>query len=301
MSDLTGKTVLITGGNTGIGKATATDLARRGAHVTFTSRNEERGAQALADVRAASGSDDVAMVPLDLASLASVRSCAEGFLREHDQLHVLINNAGVSVFSGRQETADGFELMFGVNHLGHFLLTSLLLDRIRSSAPARIINLSSAGYRMAPEGLNFEDLQSEKSYSGFTVYGHSKLANIYFTRELARRLEGSGVTVNAVHPGYVKTELGRLRPEDQQQLIRAGRDRSQNEPKPDLSHLPPPITPEEGAETSIYLATSDAVENVSGEYFYRCEAEELTPVARDDAAAQRLWQLSEALVAEAGR
>jgi NAD(P)-dependent dehydrogenase (short-subunit alcohol dehydrogenase family) len=267
----------------------------------FTSRNPERGARALTEIRAASGSDEVELLPLDLASSASIRACADTFLRQHDALHVLINNAGLSVFSGRQETADGFEMMFGVNHLGHFLLTNLLLDRIRASAPARIINLSSAGYRMAPDGLCFDDLQSEKAYSGFAVYGHSKLANIYFTRELARRLAGSGVSVNAVHPGYVQTELGKLRPEDREQLARAGADRAQSEPKPDLSHLPPPISPEEGAQTSIYLAMSDEVEDVSGEYFYRCEREQLKPVALDESAARRLWQVSEQLVARTGR
>jgi NAD(P)-dependent dehydrogenase (short-subunit alcohol dehydrogenase family) len=148
---------------------------------------------------------------------------------------------------------------------------------------------------------DFDDLQSEKAYSGFAVYGHSKLANIYFTRELARRLAGSGVSVNAVHPGYVQTELGKLRPEDREQLARAGADRAQSEPKPDLSHLPPPISPEEGAQTSIYLAMSDEVEDVSGEYFYRCEREQLKPVALDESAARRLWQVSEQLVARTGR
>ena len=202
------KRVLITGCNTGIGKATAVDLARRGARVVITARGAERGANALAEIRAASGGD-VELLELDLASLASVRAAAASYLARYPALHVLILNAGVANNVGRAETADGFELMFGVNHLGHFELTRLLLERVRESVPARIIVLSSAGYRYAANGLDFDDLQSiKRKYRGLHIYGHSKLANILFTRELARRLAGSGVTANAVHPGYVATELG---------------------------------------------------------------------------------------------
>ena len=219
--DIDGAVVLITGGNTGIGKATAVALAGKGARVVISSRDEARGKLALDEIRHASGREDVELIGLDLASLASVRKCAEEFAERFDRLDVLVNNAGIALTRGpRQLTHDGIEMQFGVNHVGHFLLTRLLLPLIRKSAPARIVNLSSGGYRMAPDGLNFDDLQMEQSYEGFPCYGHSKLANIYFTTELARRLEGGNITVNAVHPGYVDTELGHLRPEDKARFVR---------------------------------------------------------------------------------
>ena len=241
--DMRGKRVLITGGNTGIGKASASRLARRGADVVFTSRDAERGAAALAEVRAESGRDDVELMSLDLGSLASVRGFAAEYHSRHQRLDVLINNAGVIVLGERKVSADGFELMFGVNHLGHFLLTDLLLDLLRASAPSRIVVLSSDGYKMAPNGLDFDDLQSERDFDGLTKYGHSKLANVYFTTELARRLAGTGVSVNAVHPGYVATELGRPRPGDPAPRKPAGSDDTAADSGPDLSHLPPPMSP----------------------------------------------------------
>jgi retinol dehydrogenase-13 len=291
--DIRGKRVLITGCNTGIGKATAVELARRGARVVITAR-AGRGGRALAEIRAASGGD-VEGLDLDLASLASVRRAAAEYRARFAELHVLILNAGVANNVGRAETADGFELMFGVNHLGHFELTRRLLDCMRSSAPARIVVLSSAGYRYAAKGLDFDDLQStRREYRGLQIYGHSKLANILFARELARRLAGSGITVNAVHPGYVATELGHPRPGEGASADSALA--TARAEKPELAHLPPPKTPEQGAETSIYLATSPDVENVSGEYFVDCKPEALLPAALDDAAAARLWQVSEKLV-----
>jgi len=291
--EIRGKRALITGCNTGIGKATAVELARRGARVVITAR-AGRGAQALAEIRAASGGE-VELLDLDLASLASVRQAAAQYLARYPELHVLILNAGVANNVGRTETADGFELMFGVNHLGHFELTRLLLERIRASAPARIIVLSSAGYRYAKDGLDFDDLQStRRKYEGLTIYGHSKLANILFARELARRLAGTGVTANAVHPGYVATDLGLPRPGEgasaESALATARAE------KPELKHLPPPVTPEQGAATSIYLASSPEVEGISGEYFVDCKPQQLLPAALDDAAARRLWQVSESLV-----
>jgi NAD(P)-dependent dehydrogenase (short-subunit alcohol dehydrogenase family) len=291
--EIRGKRVLITGCNTGIGKATATELARRGARVVITAR-AGRGEAALAEIRAKSGGE-VELLDLELASLASVRRVAAEVLARYPELHVLILNAGVVGNTGRAETADGFELMFGVNHLAHFELTRLLLERVRASAPARIIVLTSAGYRYARDGLDFDDLQStRREYKALEIYGHSKLANILFTRELARRLAGTGVTVNTVHPGYVATELGLPRPGEgvsaQKALATARAE------KPELAHLPPPVTPEQGAATSVFLASSPEVEGVSGEYFVDCKRQSLLPAALDAAAAQRLWQVSEQLL-----
>jgi NAD(P)-dependent dehydrogenase (short-subunit alcohol dehydrogenase family) len=298
--DIRGSTALVTGGNTGIGRETAVGLARLGARVVFTSRDAERGRAALLDVRRRSGRDDVELMALDLASLASVRAFAAAFRERFDRLHVLVNNAGVAGLRGRQETEDGFERMFGVNHLGHFLLTRLLLDRILASAPARIVNLSSEGYRYAAEGLPWDDLQSTRDYQGSLCYGRSKLANLYFTRELARRLSGTGVAVHAVHPGYVATELGRMRPEDVEHARRSGPGKPTERSAPDLSHLPPPKSPEEGAKTSIFVASSPEVEGATGEYWVDCQIAPLRSFARDDAAARRLWEASEKLVASAG-
>ncbi len=302
--DIDGAVVLITGGNTGIGKATATALAGKGARVVITSRDEARGKLALDDIRRASGRDDVELTGLDLASLASVRRCAEGFGERFDRLDVLVNNAGIALTRGpRQVTHDGIEMQFGVNHVGHFLLTNLLLPLIRKSAPARIVNLSSAGYRMAPDGLNFDDLQMEQNYKGFPCYGHSKLANIYFTTELARRLEGEDIAVNAVHPGYVDTELGHLRPEDKARFVPEEKKPSKKAGGgggPDLSSLGPPLAPEEGAATSIRVASSPEVEGITGRYFTDSEVTELTPVASDAEAAAKLWRATEELLAELG-
>ena len=294
--DMRGKRVLMTGGNTGIGKASAIELARRGADVVFTSRDAGRGASALVDVRAESGRDDVEQMSLDLGSFASIRSFCAEYRARYQRLDVLINNAGVVVLGERQVSTDGFELMFSVNHLGHFLLTDLLLDLLRASAPSRVVVLSSEGYKMAPNGLNFDDLQSERDFDGFTIYGHSKLANVYFTTELARRLAGTGVTVNAVHPGYVETELGRPRPEDLKPRKKAGTDEAAQGGGPDLSHLPPPMSPEDGAATSLFVACDPSLSGVAGEYFSDCKSVPLTPIGADVEAARRLWEVSEKLI-----
>lgn len=295
---IAGARVLVTGGNTGIGKATAIGLARLGAEVVITSRNRERGEAAVAEIGAAAGVDDIALVELDLASLASVRAAAADVLARYDRLDVLINNAGIALFGGRAETDDGLEAMFGVNHVGHFLFTSLLLDLLVASAPSRIVNVSSEGYKMARDGLRWDDLQheAEGAYQAFPVYGHSKLANIHFTVELARRLAGTGVTVNACHPGFVATELGRTRPEDAPRLPPPAPAGGKPKDRPDLSHLPDPVSPEEGAATSIFLASSPTVAGVSGRYFVDSAEAELTPVAADPAAARRLWDVTEALI-----
>ena len=303
-----GARALITGGNTGIGYATAVALARQGARVVITSRDEGRGKLALDGIRRDCARDsspgsspaEVELIGLDLARLASVERCAEEFQERFDRLDVLVNNAGVALTRGpRQVTHDGLEMMFGVNHVGHFVLTQRLLPLIRKSAPARIVNLSSAGYLMAPDGLDFDDLQMEQSYHGFKCYGHSKLANIYFTLELARRLEGEGIAVNAVHPGYVDTELGHLRPEDKARFVPETREKTAKKKGsggPDLSALGPPLTPEQGAATSILVASSPEVEGISGRYFADSEVCELTPVGADRAAAARLWDATEKLL-----
>jgi NAD(P)-dependent dehydrogenase (short-subunit alcohol dehydrogenase family) len=276
-----GKTVLITGGNSGIGKETAVGLARMGATVIFTSRNEAKGAAAALDVSKRAGRE-VAWLPLDLSSFASIRSFAEGFLTRYDRLDVLINNAGL-VVDRREETDDGFETTFGVNHLGHFLLTQLLLDRIKASAPARIVNIASDAHRFA-RGLDFDDLQSRKRYGAWAVYGRSKLANILFTRELARRLEGTGVTANAVHPGTVATGFGQ--DGDIGGIMSLG-----------FSLVRPFFkTPEKGAETSIYVASAPELAGVTGKYFADSREKQPTSYAQDDEAARRLWEVSEELV-----
>jgi NAD(P)-dependent dehydrogenase (short-subunit alcohol dehydrogenase family) len=281
---LDGKLVLITGGNAGVGKETAVGLARAGAHVVFTSRDATRGADALADIRTRSGSDAVDVLPLDLANFASIRGFSEQFLTEYDRLDVLVNNAGlVQQYPG--VTDDGFEMTFGVNHLGTFFLTSLLLDRLRASAPARIVVVSSHAHKHVGSGLDFDDLQSERSYKPFRVYGRTKLANIYFTRELARRLDPSAVTVNALHPGFVASRFGR--DGDGGRLGELAM----------VIARPAAISPEKGARTSVWLSSTAEVEGSSGGYYYKCAPSTPTKLAQDDAIAARLWTVSEELVA----
>jgi len=285
---MTGRTVVITGGNAGIGKETAIELARRGARVVITSRDPGRGDAALAEIRERAGSDRVEVMGLDLASIASIRAFATDALERLPRIDVLVNNAGLVVGS-RRVTEDGFEVAFGVNHLGHFLLTDLLLDRMKQSTPARVVVVSSHAHKQARRGLDFDDLQSERKYRSFLVYGKTKLANILFTRELARRLDGSGVTANALHPGFVASRFGRdgdigWMGNIAMPLVR-----------------PFAISPEKGALTSIYLASSPEVEGLTGQYFYKCAPATPSAAARDDVAASRLWQASEQLLATAAR
>jgi NAD(P)-dependent dehydrogenase (short-subunit alcohol dehydrogenase family) len=282
---MVGKVVAVTGANAGIGKETAVALARMGATVVMTSRDAGRGAAALEDVRDRSGSTNVELLALDLAQLESVRSFATELLDRYDRLDVLVDNAGL-VMSKRTETAEGFETTFGVNHLGHFYLTNLVLDRLRASAPARIVVLASHAHKMARRGLSFDDLQSTHRYRAFDAYSKSKLANVYFTRELARRLAGSGVTVNAAHPGYVASRFGRDGDMYLEPLLRLG-----------AKLLA--VTSEEGARTSVYLASSPEVEGKTGGYYVKCKPAAVSKRAQDDAAARRLWDVSEALLASA--
>ncbi len=283
-TNMQGKVVLITGGNTGIGKATAIALARMGAQVTITSRNPAKGEAALADIRQQAGSDKVECMRLDLASLAGVRRFAAEFLASHPRLDVLINNAGL-VLGERSETEDGFETTFGVNHLGHFLLTDLLLPRLKESAPSRIVVLSSDAHRAAFRGLDFDDLHARRSYRGLPVYCRSKLANLLYTVELADRLRGTGVTVNAVHPGIVASEFGGA--DDVGGMFGS---------LFKLSSLIS-ITPEKGARTSVHLASAPELADVSGKYFVRSKQRRPSRAALDRGAALRLWEVSEQLTA----
>jgi NAD(P)-dependent dehydrogenase (short-subunit alcohol dehydrogenase family) len=282
---MAGKLILITGGNTGIGKEAAVGLASAGARVVITSRNEQRGRAARQEIAERSGNDSVEVMPLDLASFRSIRSFAADVLGRFDHVDVLVNNAGL-IHRRRAETEDGFETTFGVNHLGHFLLTDLLLDRLRASAPSRIVVVSSDAHKGARQGLDFDDLQSEHRYRWARVYSKSKLANIYFARELSRRLESTGVTANALHPGFVRSEFGRGG--DLGTVYGFG-----------IHYIAGPfaISPEKGARTSIYLASSPDVEGATGGYYYRCQARAPSQQAQDDDAARRLWDASDKLVA----
>lgn len=280
---MTGKTVIVTGGNSGIGKATAAALARAGARVVITARDQARGNQAVDDIRQASGSDLVELVVFDLGDLASVRAGASELLERCPRIDVLINNAGL-VLTDRAETVDGYEATFAINHLGPFLLTELLTDRLVASAPSRVVNVASTAHRSARRGLDFEDLQARQGYKGMQVYGSSKLANILFTTELASRLSGKGVTANSVHPGTVATGYGR--DGDTHGFLAFG-----------LKVIKPfVLTPEKGAKTSVYLASSEGVAGVTGKYFVKCKARKPSAAAQDEAAARRLWAVSEELV-----
>jgi NAD(P)-dependent dehydrogenase (short-subunit alcohol dehydrogenase family) len=281
-----GRTAVVTGASSGIGKATATALARAGARTVVAARDPARGRRAVEDVRRASGSDDVHLAIFDLSDLSSVRDGAAELLESHPELHVLVNNAGL-VLSDRRETADGYEATFATNHLGPFLLTQLLTERLVASAPARVVTVTSDAHKTARHGLDFDDLQSVRGYRGMQVYGRSKLANILFTTELARRLAGTGVTANCCHPGVVAT--GFARDGDAKGVLAFG-----------VKLIKPfVLTPEKGARTSVYLASSPEVEGVSGRYFVKCKEAEPTEAARDAAAAARLWSVSEELVAAA--
>ncbi len=281
-----GKTVIITGGNSGVGKATAAALARVGAHTVITARSAGRGEEARADIARASGSDQVELVVFDLADLGSVAQGASDLLDRCPKIDVLVNNAGL-VLSDRQVTADGYEATFEINHLGPFYLTQLLTERLVASTPARIVNVASTAHRSARRGLDFDDLQSATHYRGMQAYARSKLANILFTNELARRLEGTGVTANSLHPGTVAS--GFARDDDASGFLAFG-----------IKVIKPFIlTPAKGARTSVYLASSPAVAGVTGQYFVKGKVRTPSPAARDAAAATLLWSVSEELVERA--
>jgi retinol dehydrogenase-12 len=251
--------------------------------VMITARDPGRGQAALDEIHRRSGRDNVEVMALDLADLASVRAFGEAFHERFDRLDVLVNNAG-GLLTERQETVEGFEMTFGVNHLGHFLLTDLLLDRLQATAPSRVVIVASLAHRLARSGLVFDDLQSELGYQSMKVYARSKLANILFTRHLAQRLEGTGVSVNAAHPGVVASGFGSA--DDTKGFQRISM----------VLGRPFFISAESGARTTTYLASSPEVAGRSGDYFVRCKVHRPSRAARDAVAATRLWEASEALI-----
>ena len=270
------KTCIVTGASSGIGRVTALELARMGAHLGLVCRDRRRGEETVAEIRQKTGSDAVDLLLADLASQQEIRRVAGEILARYPRIDVLLNNAGV-VNLRHSTTIDGIETVFAVNHLAYFLLTNLLLDRLKASAPARIVNVASEAHKFS-KGIDFDDLGHEHSFKSMRVYGHSKLANVLFTYELARRLEGTGVTVNCLHPGAVATRLGQNNGRIAGVLIK----------------LLAPLfrTPEQGAATSIYLATSPEVEGVSGRYFDRCKERRSSSSTYDEAQARRLWEVS---------
>ncbi|XP_035536600.1 dehydrogenase/reductase SDR family member 13-like isoform X1 [Morone saxatilis] len=281
---LYGKTVIVTGSNTGIGKTTAIDLAKRGARVILACRSKQRGEAALEEVKRESGSNQVVFMQLDLGSLKSVRSFAENFLKSEPRLDILINNAGVYL-QGRTE--DGLGMMFGVNHIGHFLLTNLLLDRLKECEPSRVVNVSSMAHNFGK--IDFDCLNTHKalglgtsSMEVLQVYSHSKLCNVLFTHELANRLQGTKVTCYSLHPGAINSELAR-------------------NASPVMLMLLKPVTvfffknTVQGAQTTLHCALQEGIEPLSGRYFSNCTVREVYAKAKDDATAKKLWELSERL------
>jgi NAD(P)-dependent dehydrogenase (short-subunit alcohol dehydrogenase family) len=281
---MTGKVAIVTGATSGIGEVTSLRLAEMGATLVMTGRDREKSDRIANEIRKKTGNTKVVYLVGDLSTQKDIRRLVDEFKSHFSRLDVLVNNAG-AVFISRRESADGIEMTFGLNHLNYFLLTNLLLDTLVASAPARIVNVSSAAHQGAR--LNFADLENKKGYNGMRAYGQSKLDNLLFTYELARRLEGTGVTANAMHPGFVasnfaKNNLGILKP-----LI-------------SLIHIGA-ISPEEGAQSSLYLATSLEVEGVSGKYFIHKKAVTSSPASYDEEAARRLWEISEKLTGLSAR
>jgi NAD(P)-dependent dehydrogenase (short-subunit alcohol dehydrogenase family) len=273
-----GKVCLITGATSGIGLVTAFELARKGATLVLASRSPEKCATIAEQIRRETGNPAIEYLAADLSQRSQVQRLAEEFKAKHERLHVLINNAG-ALYNSRRESADGIELTFALNHLAYFLLTNQLLDVLKSSTPSRIVNVASDAHTWV-KGLNFDDLQWRQSYKPFRVYAATKLANILFTRELARRLEGSGVSANSLHPGFVATNFmagnGLIGWFMRLATVMA-------------------ISPAEGAKTTIYLANSPEVEGVSGRYFAKCREATPSAAACDAEASRQLWQVSEYL------
>ena len=282
-----GKVVVITGANTGVGLETAVGVAAQGATTVLACRNPAKAEAAAHEVTQRTWNDDVHVVSLDLADLASVRKTADDILSRWDRLDVLDNNAG-GTWTQRQETAQGLEYTIGVCHIAHFYLTRLLLPRLQASAPSRVINVTSVGHHAAFKGMRFDDLQSEHGYDGMEVYCRAKLANVLFTRELARRTTGTGLTANAAHPGWVRSRFG------------MDGDTTGRSAFGFRAMRPFQISPRTGAKTSVYLASSPEVATRTGEYWVRSKPGHMGKHARDDAAALRLWDESEQILATAG-
>ena len=273
---MSGRVCVVTGATRGIGRATAEGLARLGATVVLTARRPEEG-EVVARVIREAGKGTADVIPVDLSSQASIREAAAEIRRRYPRLHVLVNNAGV-ITRRRQVTVDGIELQFAVNHLAYFVLTHLLLDALKAGAPSRIVNVTSGAH--AGARIDFDDLMGERRYEPVRAYSQAKLANVLFTYELARRLRGTGVTANCLHPGVIATKL-----------------------LADYVGVPFAAgaarlfggSPERGGETSIYLAASPEVEGVSGRYFENCRPARSSPASYDEDLARRLWEVSERL------
>ncbi|WP_394851226.1 SDR family oxidoreductase [Pendulispora rubella] len=283
MAELADKVVLVTGANSGIGLEASVKLARMGARLVMVGRSRPKLDAAVAEVTQRAGSRQVTSMRCDFSSQAAIRELAEEFRRSHTRLDVLVNNAG-SVSDRRQVTVDGLEQTFAVNHLGYFLLTNLLLDLLKAAAPARIVNVSSDGHRGAD--LDFDDLQLEKGYQIMRAYRRSKLGNVLFTRELAKKLAGTGITVNSLHPGEVATNIWSHAPWFAKPVLAVAKRFM--------------ITPEQGGDTIVYLATSPEVEGKNGGYYEKNRLVEPAPLGRDDALAEKLWRVSTSLCAGAG-
>lgn len=272
------KTCLITGATSGIGQATAMALAQKDATVFVAGRSEERAQATVAQIKSETGNPNVDYLLADLSVQSQVRQLAEDFKSRYERLDVLVNNAG-AIYFRRQLSADGIEMNFALNHLAYFLLTDLLLGTLKASAPARIVNVASNSHY--GQHLDFENIELKRGYNPMRAYGRSKLCNLYFTYELARRLEGTGVTVNAMHPGFVATNMAA----NNGWLVRLFLP---------LIHRNS-LTPEQGASTAVYLASSPDVEGVTGKYFVREREVASDPVSYDQSAAERLWQVSEGM------
>ncbi len=280
MSNLQGKICVVTGATAGIGRVSARRLAEMGATVVVVSRNPSKCEDVAAAIRHQTGNASVAAMPADLSSLQQVRALAQRFLDTYPRLDVLLNNAG-AIFTSRQVSVDGIELTWALNHLSYFLLTHLLMDALAAAPAARVINVSSDAHLMST--IHFADVQFERRrYSGFGAYSQSKLANIMHAYALARRLEGTPITVNALHPGAVATDFGKNNSGAWGKLFRLfGRFT---------------ISPEEGAQTSVYLASSPEVARITGRYFYRCKPKPSSQASHDVQAQEKLWDLSAEMV-----
>ena len=277
--NLQGKVCLITGATNGIGEEAAKQIALMGAEIVFIARSPAKAEELKQSLKSLTGRESTSIIA-DLSSQEDVKRAASEFLSMNKPLNILLNNAGI-MNTSRKETVDGLEEVFSVNHLAYYSFTLMLMNKLIESGPSRVVNVAS-GAHMFVKDMNFDDLQSEKEYKTMQVYGRSKLANILFTRELAERLEGKGVTVNCLHPGFVNTGIG-----------------SNNSPTMGriLMTLARPFSrkTDRGAETSIYLCVSPEVENETGEYFYDCKKEKISAAASDKENATKLWEVSSKL------
>jgi NAD(P)-dependent dehydrogenase (short-subunit alcohol dehydrogenase family) len=282
-----GRVCLVTGASNGIGRAAALEMAGMGASLVLLCRDRDRGETAMAEISERSGNRDIDLLVADLSSQRQIRAAAAAFLESGRPLHVLLNNAG-AIHVERTLTEDGIETTFAVNHLGYFLLTRLLLDRLRESGRTRIVNVASELHRRGyGDGrIAFDDLNGERRYGGWRAYGQSKLANILFTRELARRLDGTGVTANAVHPGVVATGFGRNNKAGWMPYLQA-------------LYRPFSRSAGKGADTLVWLATAPRLEDVTGRYFMDRSERRPAPQALDDKDALRLWEVSERMTGPA--